>query len=70
MGKHVYNGGKAPAIYGTKVNIPAESYDGFSDEIVGRLKTTSLPLIYEDDSEFRPLWIQNFPERTPNQILD
>jgi hypothetical protein len=70
MGKHVFNRGKAPAIYGMKVNIPPESYDGFGDEMIDQLKTTSLPLIYEGDEGFCPLWIRNCPEKTPNQILD
>ena len=68
MGKHVYNKSKAPAIYGAKINIPAESYDAFSNETVDCLRGTSLPLIYEDDEDFKPLWIRNFPEKTPNQI--
>jgi hypothetical protein len=68
MGKHIFNHGKAPAIYGTSVNIQPGCYEAFSDELVAQLKSTSLPLISESDSEFQPLWTQNFPEKTPNQI--
>ena len=68
MGKHVYNKGNAPAIYGIESTIQPGHYATLPDELVARLKTTSLPLVYEDDPEFPPLWIRSIPEKTPDQI--
>lgn len=67
MGRYVYNQGKAPAIYGS-ITIQPGYYEVLPDEIITRLKTTTLDLVYEDDPEFQPLWITNIPEKTPNQI--
>lgn len=68
MGRYVFNKGKALAIYGALATIQPGQYDCFNDELIERLKTTTLPLVYEDDPGFQPLWIGNIPEKTPNQI--
>ena len=68
MGVYVFNKGKAQAIYGSTA-IQPDAYEVFPDETVELLRLTGLPLTFEGDAEFVPLWVTHIPDKTPNQLL-
>jgi len=61
---YVFNKGKAPIVRGSLLPpIQSECYEVLSDEEVRQAKLAGLPLIYEGDTEFRPLFMTNIPTR-------
>jgi hypothetical protein len=67
---YVYNAGKSPVVYGTHITVKPGHYEVLPKETIACLKAANIPLVYEDDPKFQPLWVRSFPAKTPNQILD
>lgn len=63
MNKFVYNPTKAPRYYGQRTVIPAENYG-----VVPRDMQLSSAVQEEGQPGFRPLFVANIPDRTPNLI--
>jgi hypothetical protein len=68
MGTYVHNPGKCPQYFGQNTVIPGNNYGVLSEEIADTLRTSSIPVQCEGSPGFEPLWIQNIPDRTPDQI--
>lgn len=68
MSRYAYNPGKAPHITGTQTFAP-EAYSVVSEEFATIIKSGDIPISLEGDDDFEEIWVRNFPNKTPDQLL-
>jgi len=61
--RYVYNPTKCPRYYGQNTVIPAENYT-----VLEEATQVGEAVLVEGQPGFKPLFVQNIPDRTPNNI--
>lgn len=68
MNIYIYNPSKCPQFFGANIVIPPNSYSVISKVVADKLIESGVPVQCEGLPDFQSLWIENIPDRTPDQI--
>jgi hypothetical protein len=68
MNTYIYNPGRCPQFFGANVVIPPGLYTVVPKATADDLIASGMPVQCEGTPDFQPLWVENIPDKTPDQI--
>lgn len=66
--RYAYSKCRAPIRYGQRTFSP-EMYTVVDESLVQPLKEAKFAMEFEGDPDWKDIWVRNYPEKTPQQLL-
>jgi hypothetical protein len=69
MNTYIYNPSKCPQFFGADVVLQPNNYCVVPNKLAESLKESNVPVHFEGSPEFQSLWVENRPDKTPDQMV-